>query len=464
MAFIGAIIGGGLGLIGSLSASKAQNKQTEAAMAGFNQYKPYVNAALKGGQTALNSQLGAGYYQGPTYAGPNGLQTGTAATMGQYGTGMMNNGFGMMDANANYGSNAQDLYANAAANAGNITGYAGNFNDIYNGQQGVAGSQGNLAGSIQGAAGNFNTLANQQAGVTNQFQGLANQATGTDYLGNANAYASANSQPLVDAALRDDRRNLQENTLTGIDMSASGSGNMNSSRAGIAEAVANRGYDDRAADVRAQINSDLRQDSLAQANTQFAQGNTALSNVGASIAGTGNQYGNGVNVLNSASGALGNQGTALNAAGSAATGGMNTYSNANNALSAAGDFNSQISGAYNTGMNTAQTGGSMAMNAGGILNGYDQSQMDADRAQFEGNRDYASNVYGNYNSGILGRAPDSSQNVGVNNVSGVGAAMGGALTGMDAYQQYFGGGQPSYNAVSGPMASTNVRPPMRGRG
>lgn len=461
MAFIGAIIGGGLGLIGSLSASKAQNKQTEAAMAGFNQYKPYVNAALKGGQTALNSQLGAGYYQGPTYAGPNGLQTGTAATMGQYGTGMMNNGFGMMDANANYGSNAQDLYANAAANAGNITGYAGNFNDIYNGQQGVAGSQGNLAGSIQGAAGNFNTLANQQAGVTNQFQGLANQATGTDYLGNANAYASANSQPLVDAALRDDRRNLQENTLTGIDMSASGSGNMNSSRAGIAEAVANRAYDDRRADVTAQVQSDLRQDSLAQQNLQFGQANTALSNVGSSISGTGSQYGNNISALNTASGAFGNQSSALNSAGAAATGGMGAYSNANSALGQAGDFNSQISSAYNNGLNTMQTGGSMAMNAGGILQGFDQSQMDADRAAFEGNRDFAMNAYTGYNNGILNRAPANNQPISGNApASPIAGAIGGAMQGYDFYNQYFGGGQPSYTSVNGNMTS-NVRPQGR---
>ena len=464
MAFIGAIIGGGLSLIGANQQRKAQDKQNEAMMAGFNQYEPYVDSMLGGAQGALNNQLNAGYYGGPTYAGPNELMTGTATAMGRYGTGMMDAGFGMMDQNGNFGANAQDLYAGAAANAGNISNYAGNFNDIYNGQQGVAANQGNIASSIQGAAGNFGSLANQQAGLTDRFTGLADQAQNTDYLGNANAYASANSQPLVDAALRDDRRNLEENTLTGIDMSASGSGNMNSSRAGIAEAVANRGYDDRAADVRAQINSDLRQDSLAQQNVQFGQANTALGNAGTSIAGTGSQFGAGVNTLTGASNVYGAQGSSLNNSGSAATGGMNAYSNANNALSAAGDFNSQISGAYNTGMNTAQTGGSMAMNAGGILNGYDQSQMDADRAQFEGNRDYASNVYGNYNSGILGRAPNQIQGYEVNNVSGVGAAMGGALTGMDAYQQYFGGGQPSYNAVSGPMASTNVRPPMRGRG
>ena len=197
MAFIGAIIGGGLGLIGSMSAAKAQNKQTEAAMAGFKQYEPYVDSMLSGADGALNGQLGAGYYGGPTYAGPNGLQTGTAATMGQYGTGMMNDGFGMMSQNSNFGSNAQDLYSSATANAGNISGYAGQFDNIYNQQQGVASNQGNIAGQIQNTAGTFNNLANQQSDLTDRFTGLAGQAQNTDYLGNANAYASANSQPLV---------------------------------------------------------------------------------------------------------------------------------------------------------------------------------------------------------------------------------------------------------------------------
>ena len=453
---VGAIIGGGLGLIGANQQRKAVDKQTDAMMAGYRQYEPYVDSTLAGSQDALGNQLAAGYYGGPTYAGPNGLQTNTAATMGQNGTNMMGAGSTMMGQNAGFGVNANDLYSGAMANAGNIGGYAGNFNDIYNGQQGVAANQGNIAGQIQGSAGNFNSLANQQAGLTNRFTGLADQAQNTDYLGNANAYAQANSQPLVDAALRDDRRNLQENTLTGIDMSASGSGNMNSSRAGIAEAVANRGFDDRAADVRAQVNSDLRQDSLAQQNVQFGQANTALGNAGTSIAGTGSQFGAGVNTLAGASNAYGNQGSSLNNSGTAATGGMNAYGNANNALSTAGGFNDQISNAYNTGMNTMQTGGSLAMNAGQMQQGFGQDQMNADRAAFEGNRDYDMGVYGNYNAGILGRAPDSSQRVGVNNVSGAAGLMGGAMQGMGFQDQFFGGGQPTNYAPH-----TSLRPQGR---
>ena len=462
MAFIaGAIIGGGLGYLGARQQSKSQDRATEANMAGFNQYKPYVDTMLKGSAGALDDQLDAGYYSGPTYAGPNDLQTNTANTMGQYGTDMMGSGAAMMDQNNNFGSNAQDLYSGAMDNANAISGYAGKFDNIYDQQLGVAGNQGKIAGQISNTAGNFNTLANEQSKLTDRFTGLADQAQNTDYLANANAYAQANSQPLVDAALRDERRNLQENTLTGIDMSASGSGNMNSSRAGIAEAVANRSFDDRAADVRAQVTSDLRQDSMAQQNTQFGQANTALNNASTSIAGAGSQYGNNVNALTGASNAYGNQGSSLNNAGTAATGGMNTYGNANDALSTAGNFNNQISNAYNTGMDTMQTGGSMAANAGGMLRGFDQGQMDADRADFEGNRDYEMGVYNNYNSGVLNRAPSSPGNIKPNNVSAAGGFMGGAMMGMDFQNQYFGGGNKNYQSVSGSPMTTSVRPQVR---
>lgn len=455
---IGALIGGALGLLGANQQRKAVDKQTDAMMAGYRQYEPYVDSTLQGSQGALDSQLSTGYYGGPTYAGPNSLQTNTANTMGQNGTNMMGAGSTMMGQNAGFGTNANNLYSNALANAGNIQGYAGNFNDIYGQQQGVASNQGNIAGQIQGAAGNFNNLANQQSGLTNRFTGLADQAQNTDYLGNANAYAQANSQPLVNAALRDERRNLQENTLTGIDMSASGSGNMNSSRAGIAEAVANRAFDDRAADVRSQVQSDLRQDSLAQQNAQFGQANTALGNAGSSIANTGSQFGAGVNALSGASSVYGSQGSALNSAGNAATGGVDAYGNANNALSAAGGFNDQISNAFNTGMNTMQTGGSLAMNSGALQQGFGQAQMDANRAAFEGARDYDMGVYQNYNAGILGRAPNSSQNTQVNSTSPAAGFMGGAMQGMGFQDQFFGGGQPMFNNPSQYAPTTSPRP------
>lgn len=371
--FLAPIIGGALGAWGSSQQAKAQDKQTDALMAGFNQYKPYVNDMLSGSQGALNDQLAAGYYQGPTYAGPNNLQTGTAASMGAAGTNMIGAGTNMMNANSGFGNNYQDLYGMALNNAGNIGGYAGNFDN----------------------------LSNAQGNVGSQFQGLADQARNTDFMGNAINYANANTDALTAAAMRDDRRNLQENILTGIDKAASGSGNMNSSRAGIASAVAERAFDDRRADTSAQIRNDLISQSLGQQNAQFGMANSALGNVSNSIA---------------------NQGNLTNA-------GMGAYGASNNALGMAGNFNSGISNAYNTGMNTLSAGGQLAMNAGNAQQGWDQAALNDTRANWEGNRDYAMNTYANYNNGILGRAPNSSQNVQPNYNSPVAGFMGGAMQG-----------------------------------
>lgn len=378
MAWIATIIGAGVGLYGANQQKKAQDKQTDALMAGFNQYKPYVNNMLSGSRGALQDQLSAGYYQGQTYAGPNSLQTGTAASMGAAGTNMIGAGTDMMGANAGFGNNYQDLYGMALNNAGNISNYAGNFD----------------------------ALSNAQGNVGAQFQNLADKAQNTDFLGNATNYASANSDPLVRAAMRDDRRNLEENVLTGIDKAASGSGNMNSSRAGVAQAIAERGYSDRYADTKASIESSLRDQSLGQQNAQFGMTNSALGNVSNSIA---------------------NQGNLTNA-------GMGAYGASNNALGMAGNFNSGISDAYNTGMNTLSAGGQLAMNAGNSTQGWDQAQLNDTRANWEGNRDYAMNTYANYNNGILGRAPNSSQAVEPNYNSPMAGMMGGAMAGYGFMQ------------------------------
>ena len=483
--FLAPIIGGALGAWGSSQQAKAQDKQTDALMAGFNQYKPYVDDMLSGSQGALNDQLAAGYYQGPTYAGPNNLQTGTAASMGAAGTNMIGAGTNMMNANSGFGNNYQDLYGMALNNAGNIGNTVGMFNDVYNANMGVGSTMsglgnraadyadqfGNLSDRAAGYSDTFNNLgstasnytnqfgnlANNQGGITDRFTGLADQAQNTDFKGKAINYANANTDALTTAAMRDDRRNLQENILTGIDKAASGSGNMNSSRAGIAQAVAERAFDDRRADTSAQIRSDLINQSLGQQNAQFGMANTALSNASNSNANTGSMYNSGlnaintagsqfangansinnagsmlnsgVNALNSAGGLYGNAGNAYNSAGNAASGMVNTYNAVGNSLNNAGNFNSGISNAYNTGMNTLSAGGQLAMNAGNAQQGWDQAALNDTRSNWEGNRDYAMNTYANYNNGILGRAPNSSQNVQPNYNSPVAGFMGGAMQG-----------------------------------
>jgi hypothetical protein len=321
----GAVLGGGMSYLSSKQDRKNQAAQNDALMAGFNQYKPYVDNNLKGSEGALNNVLDTGAYQGQTYAGPNAFQTGTANSMGNFGMGMMNSGNAMMGNNAGFGNNANNMYG--------------------------------------------------------QYQGMVNNAQQQDRLGNAIDYANANTGSLLDTAMRDDRRNLQENTLTGIDMAASGSGNTNSSRAGIATAVANRGYDDRRADMASNIQNSLIDRSLNTQNQAFADQQNALS------------------------GAMG--------------------------------ANSAISNAYGVGLNTMGQGANFGMNAGNSLQGYDQAQLNDMRKRFEDQRDFEMQQRTMYNAGILGRAPDSSQNVKANMhnpmMAGISGAMGGYGKGMQGF-------------------------------
>lgn len=340
----------GMGLVGGLMGQKgakadraAQAQANKDRMAGFNQYKPYVDANLAGSQSALDGVLAKGAYTGQTLAGPNQYQTGTANTMGGYGTNMMNSGAGMMGANSGFGANSGNMY--------------------------------------------------------NQFQGMSQDAQ-RDRLGTAMDYASNNAGGLVDAAMRDDRRNLQENTLTGIDLGASGSGNMNSSRAGVAEAVANRGYDDRRADVAANIQNSLIDRSLASQAQQFAD-----------------------------------QGSALQGAGQA---------------------NQEISSAYNTGLNTLGQGSNFGMNAGNALQGYEQASLNDTRSAFERQRDFEMQQRTGYQTGILGGAPTDTGDQQAVTSSPTAGFMGGATQGFGFGQTMFPNGGSFGGAQGNTSEQSNV--------
>jgi len=84
--------------------------------------------------------------------------------------------------------------------------------------------------------------------------------------------------------MRDPRRQLEEQTLTGIDQGASGTGNTNNTRAMMAGAIANRGFNDRQADMTAGINNQLMNQYTNQANQDTQNAFTANS-------GMGNAYG-----------------------------------------------------------------------------------------------------------------------------------------------------------------------------
>jgi hypothetical protein len=251
----------------------------------------------------------------------------------------------------------------------------------------------NLQNSGYGMMNNTSGFGNNANSLFNQYQGMA-QAAQADRLGTAMDYASANANPLVDAAMRDDRRNLQENTLTGIDLAASNSGNMNSSRAGVAEAVANRAFDDRRADVALDVQDRLIDRSLAQQAQQF--------------------------------------------------------SDRGNALQGAGMANEGIQNAYTQGLSTLGQGANFGMNAGNSLQGYDQAALNDAQAAFERQRDFEMQQRQGYQSGILGKAPASVGNITANKTDPYTGAMGGAMAGF-GFQDTYGSQIPSFNQMGDSM-------------
>jgi hypothetical protein len=234
---------------------------------------------------------------------------------------------------------------------------------------------------------------NQGQNYGQNYQNLFNQA-GQDQIGNAVNYPNANSQPLIDAALRDSTRNLQEKTLTSIGMGASSTGNTNSSRAGIAEAVAGRDYMDRAADTSAGIRDRLAKDYLTQNQNQFA------------------------NQMNA------NQG---------------------------------MGNAFQSGFGMGNTATANMINAGGMYQKDLQNQYTDAQTNFEGNRDFASNAYGDYNAQILGRAPQTPGTVKANFVDPTAVVMSGAMSGFGFGGKY---GQQIGNMFSG-FGNSPATQPMR---
>mgnify|MGYP001096257379 CR=1 FL=1 len=324
-----ALITGGATLIGGFMGNKAA-KQDRAAAAEANRMRmmPYMDARgyvtdmYSQGQDALNSALDAGYYQGPTFAGLNPLQNQGIQSIAGVGGRAAQDANQFMDAGRGFGSNYLDIYNRASQNP----------------------------------------------------------------LDNAINYATANTEPLLRAAMRDDYRNLTETTLPGINRAASGSMNTNSSRAGIADAVAQRAYDDRQADVAANIQDKLISRAMTANQNQLANMTTA---------------------------------------------------------------NQNLAGTYGTGFSNAGTAADYMTNAGGMLRQEQQGMYDDQRANFDGNRDFAMNQLSAYNAGILGRAPMSTGNIQTNSANPMMAGLSGAMAGFGFGQKYGPGFAQMFNQPTG---------------
>jgi hypothetical protein len=199
--------------------SSQQSSGDAISNAAWGISKPLYQQAVTGSGTALTNILNTPAYTGQRVAGLNPYQTGSADTLG------------------NFGQNTGNLgYASLAAGLPNV-----------------------LASGNAGA--NAQNLFQQYSGdPTQQILGTASSYANNPYVGG-----------MIDAATRDVNRNLFEQQLPGINRSASGSGNINSSRAGVESAIATRGAADRMTDLASTIRGDLFKTGLSQGQSQYNQ-------------------------------------------------------------------------------------------------------------------------------------------------------------------------------------------------
>ena len=319
-------------VVGSRAAKKAA-QQTAAAQRdaaamqaeGFNFYKPYLQDVIDSGETYLQDQLETGAYTGQTYANMNPLSAG----------------------GLNYGATQAQQLAGVPSNFMDTSGgFANNFSNLYN------------------RAADINADGNYAGTVLNQASAYGNQ--------------SPQAQAMVDNIMRDETRRLYEGQIPQINRQASATGNANASKAAVAEAIARRGYEDRRADVSADVADKLTGRYLTQANTDFTNANAANLQLG------------------------------------------NVYNNA-----------------YKMIPQLAQ----LQTAAGDRFQQNEQAVLNDARMRFEMQRDYQMDKLNEFNSGVLNQAVRNSpqnplQVTASPSAASLGGAMAGAGFGLDMYKEF----------------------------
>ena len=333
----GSVIGGIMGNKAAKYQAGADRYAVDQQMRPFNLKEPFLRDLYGGAQGALNDALATGAFTGPTYAGLDPMQMRGITGMGAFGDRALGLGSSFMDTGQGFAQNAADLYGRAGGRT--------------------------LDDAVSYAA------------------------------------SSPQAQSLIEAAMRDSTRRLEEQTLPGIDRAAAGSGNTRSSRAGVAEALAQRAYDDRRADVAAGVGRDLTNQFLRSEQTDF-----------------------------------------------------------NNMMRA----NQGLRDVFGAGTALSQGGGNALTSAGGMLQTDQQAQLDAEREAFQRQRDFAMQQYGGFGS-LLGGVPNvgqvkaSTANPYTAALSGamMGAGFGGNI--MDYFSQ---NRRPSYSNTGfmGPQGYQSYNP------
>ncbi|USQ99530.1 hypothetical protein [Sphingomonas aerolata] len=230
--------------MGDLFGGKTTSTSTQTTDSGPSKFQqPYLDTAFNAAQGIYNNKAGTPFYQGNTYAGMN---------------------------------------DDAKATLEGLKGYAGST-----GLQ-SAGQLSSLGSSLAGNAGKATAALDQFSALAGTDATAANISAATAYANNPHLDAQ------IDANSRDVVRNLNEQTLPGIDRQASAGGGINSSRAGVAAGIATRGAQDRVADISATMRGQAYSQGLNLAQGDRAQTLGALSTA---ANGYGSLAGQGISAL-----------------------------------------------------------------------------------------------------------------------------------------------------------------------
>ena len=229
-----------MGLFSGSSTTKTTEK-TDTGPSAFQ--SPYLTDAFNAAQSNYNASKSNPYYQGATYAGMS--------------------------------QEAKDALSK-------LKGYA-------------AGTGLDTASTLSSLGTQMAGYGSKAAAATDQFAAMAGQDPTQANIAAATAYANNPSiQGMIDANSRDVTRNLSEDILPGIDRAASATGNINSSRAGVASGIAQRGAADRIGDISASIRGNAYDKGLSMAQSDRA---TNLSALGQAASSYGNLASFGVDAL-----------------------------------------------------------------------------------------------------------------------------------------------------------------------
>lgn len=326
-----AIVGSALiGAAGSYASAKQASKGSKSTTEPWSGQQPYLLDSFSRAKDAVDGALAQGTYSGQRVADLNPYQTSSANFIADFAN--------------RYGAPAAQALVSTG---GNFLGYGSQF--------------GSNASDI---------FTKSSQDPTSAILSAASQYANNPYV-----------DGLIDSTNRDVQRDLNENQLPSLARMASGSGNTNSTRAGVESAILQRGAADRMADTASKIRSQFFGQGLGMAQDQYNQ--------------------NLQNMLQS---------------------------------------NNQLLQAFQQGGNTILQGQQAAGNvfdqsqaAGGLFRGYDQSVLDANQQAFAESRDIPLDLIGRYQSIIGGNYGGTTTSSGPATSPWASALQGGLGAGLSAF-------------------------------